>query len=76
MVTTLLAKKSGPQDNAIATDDDHHAVMTADPTISQFPTSGASGTTAGFGSSSFGSPSPDAPSINRNISNNLATMLG
>lgn len=37
MPQTLLAKKSGPQDNAIATDDDHHAAMTNDPSIHQFP---------------------------------------
>jgi len=37
MATTLLAKKSGPQDNAIATDDDHHEALSNDPAISTFP---------------------------------------
>jgi hypothetical protein len=46
MATTLLAKKSGPQDNAIATDDDHHEALASDPAISSFP----QGTTmTGFG---------------------------
>jgi hypothetical protein len=50
MATTLLAKKSGTQDNAIATDDDHHEALASDPAISQFPegTSMAS-TSTGFG---------------------------
>lgn len=37
MATTLLAKKSGTQDNAIATDDEHHEALASDPTISSFP---------------------------------------
>ena len=34
---TLLAKKSGPQDNAIATDDEHHDQLSSDPAVSAFP---------------------------------------
>jgi hypothetical protein len=50
MATTLLAKKSGPQDNAIATDDDHHEVLASDPTVSQFPQGTTmADTTTGFG---------------------------
>jgi hypothetical protein len=46
MATTLLAKKSGLQDNAIATDDSHHEALASDPAISAFP----QGTTmTGFG---------------------------
>jgi hypothetical protein len=46
MATTLLAKKSGSQDNAIATDDEHHEALASDPAISSFP----QGTTmTGFG---------------------------
>ena len=60
MPQTLLAKKSGPQDNAIATDDEHHEQLAADPTISQFPQNSTFGTTstpnAFGGSSTFGSP--------------------
>jgi len=65
MATTLLAKKSGPQDNAIATDDDHHEALASDPAVHQFP----QGTTmTGFGndttnisssgSAAFGSSTP------------------
>ena len=42
-MSTLLARKSGTQDNAIATNDDAHAMLVSDPTISQF--SQASGRT-------------------------------
>lgn len=47
-MATLLAKKSGPQDNAIATDDEHHEQLASDPAVSAFP-QGSS-----FGSTSFG----------------------
>jgi hypothetical protein len=50
MATTLLAKKSGPQDNAIATDDDHHEALASDPTVTQFP----QGTTMANTSTGFG----------------------
>jgi hypothetical protein len=33
---TLLARKSGTQDRAIATDDEAHAMLVADPAMSQF----------------------------------------
>ena len=64
-MATLLAKKSGPQDNAIATDDDHHETLKADPAVSAFPggTNAFSATTNTFGASAsttnggFGSPS-------------------
>lgn len=35
-MSTLLARKSGTQDNAIATNDDAHAMLVSDPTVSQF----------------------------------------
>ena len=50
MATTLLAKKSGIQDNAIATDDEHHEALASDPTISSFP----QGSTMADTSSAFG----------------------
>lgn len=59
-MATILAKKSGPQDNAIATNDDHHELLAADPTISAFPQgstfgdSNATNTSFG-GASAFGS---------------------
>lgn len=61
-MATILAKKSGPQDNAIALDDEHHEALAADPTISAFPQGSTFGdnnasTTTFGGSSTFGSPS-------------------
>ena len=58
---TILAKKSGPQDNAIATDDEHHAKLASDPTINAFPIDSTfGGENASFGTSTinstFGSP--------------------
>ena len=38
MADTLLAKKAGGADNAVATDDSHHDTMANDPTISSFHT--------------------------------------
>ena len=59
MATTLLAKKSGPQDNAIATDDDHHEALASDPTVSSFPQgttmTGFGNDTSTNGSTAFGS---------------------
>lgn len=64
-MATLLAKKSGPQDNAIATDDEHHEALASDPAVSMFPQGSSFGSpaafgsqpTAGFGASSgFGAP--------------------
>ena len=56
---TILPKKSGFE-IPIATDDDHHAQLTADPTINQFPqggTFGATNTASTFTQpSAFGSP--------------------
>lgn len=53
MPDTLLAKKSGPQDNAIATDDDHHEALASDPAVSVFPQG-----------SSFGGPSAFSTTTN------------
>ena len=70
-MATLLARKSGPQDNAIATDDEHHEALSSDPTVSAFPQGSTFGgssafttTTNNFGTSTtgtgsdFGSGSP------------------
>lgn len=48
MATTLFAKKANGE-TPIATDDDHHDVLTNDPAVSSFPTGG------GFGGGGFGS---------------------
>lgn len=55
-MATLLARKSGPQDNAIATDDDHHETLTADPAVSAFPggSNAFSATSNGFGAPASG----------------------
>lgn len=77
MATTLLARKSGPQDNTIATSDSHQTQLIADPTISEFPNTQASGfntpSSGGFGmsSGSFGSPA----SVTNSYGNN-GTSLG
>jgi hypothetical protein len=47
-MATLLAKKSGPQDNAIATDDDHHEALAGDPAVSSFPQGSSFGASNGF----------------------------
>ena len=48
---TLLARKSGTQDNAIATDDEHHEALASDPAVSAFPqgSSFGTGSSSGFG---------------------------
>lgn len=60
MAQTILPKKAGFE-NPIATDDDHHEQLAADPTINQFPQGSSFGTTSAstaFNSSpSFGSSS-------------------
>lgn len=73
MPQTLLAKKSGPQDNAIATDDEHHEQLASDPAVQQFPQNssfGAASSPSAFGGGSafgapqsggFGAPSPYSP---------------
>jgi hypothetical protein len=63
-MATLLAKKSGAEDNAIATDDEHHEALASDPTVSAFPqgsafgASNATNTSSTFGGpAAFGTPS-------------------
>lgn len=42
-MATILAKKSGSDDNAIAKSDDHHDALANDPTISAFPSGSSFG---------------------------------
>jgi len=59
MPTTLLARKSGPQDNAIATNDEHHATLASDPMVPSFPQGSSFGASSSFGApsmSGFGQP--------------------
>jgi hypothetical protein len=62
-MATILAKKSGPTDNAIATDDEHHEALAADPTVSAFPQGSSFG--GGFGNATpntqSGAPAFGAP---------------
>jgi hypothetical protein len=55
---TLLARKSGPQDNAIATDDQHHETLASDPSVSAFPQGSSFGDSSAFATTtnSFGAP--------------------
>ena len=66
MAATILPKKSTTE-TPIATDDDHHAALAADPTISQFPVNSTFGSISSpsnsFGSSSFSSGSSGFGSI-------------
>jgi hypothetical protein len=68
-MATLLAKKSGAEDGAVAKTDDHHEALAADPSVSAFSsgtsfgsTNASTTTTTTFGSSTttttggFGSP--------------------
>jgi hypothetical protein len=61
-MATLLARKSGSQDMAIATDDEHHEALASDPSVAAFPQGSSFGASNAFSSSSsgpsaFGSPS-------------------
>jgi len=62
-MATLLAKKSGSQDMAIATTDEHHNTLVADPSIPAFTSNNSFGGSNAFtntstGPSAFGSVSP------------------
>lgn len=74
---TLLARKSGTQDNAVATDDEHHEQLASDPSVSAFPQGSSFG--GGFGSTStttttstssfgsMGSVTPGNPTMGANM---------
>ncbi len=61
-MATLLPRKSGPQDNAIATDDDHHEALSSDPAVSAFPQGSTFGGSNAFSTTtnSFGAPASTA----------------
>ena len=76
MATTLLAKKSGSDDMAVATSDDHHEQLASDPAIQQFPegtTMATTGFGGGFGSatttSNFGGTSSSSSGFGSTTSN-------
>ena len=56
-MATILAAKSGPQDNTIAKSDDHHDALASDPTVSTFPQGSSFG---GTSSDAFNIPSSGA----------------
>lgn len=62
-MATLMARKSGTQDNAIATDDEHHEALASDPAVSAFPVGTSFGGTNGFNTATaptFGATAPAA----------------
>jgi hypothetical protein len=61
-MATILPKKSD-QENPIATDDDHHEALAADPSITQFPQGSSYGTTTSNPTTSLsgGSPAFNSP---------------
>jgi hypothetical protein len=61
-MATILAKKSGPQDNAIALDDEHHEALAADPSITAFPQGSTFGDNNAVNISFGGSSAFSAPS--------------
>ena len=79
-MATLLAKKSGSQDNAIATDDEHHEQLATDSSIPEFPQGSTFGGTNAFstsGSSTFGAPSTSSFNTQPSFStNNNASSFG
>jgi hypothetical protein len=77
MATTLLAKKSGSDDMAVATSDDHHEALASDSSIPQFPQGTTMATTStgfggGFGSattSNFGGTASSSSGFGSSTSN-------
>lgn len=55
-MATLLAKKAGAE-TPIATDDEHHEVLAADPSVPAFPQGSNFGSTMNASSGTFGGPS-------------------
>jgi len=72
-MATILPKKSD-QENPIATDDDHHDALAADPSITQFPQGSSYGTTPSLsgGSSAVNSP----PSTGFGSTSGFSTSTG
>ena len=79
-MATLLPKKSGPQDNAIATDDEAHQQLASDSTIPQFPQNSSFGGSNAFstgGASTFGVPAASGYGTQSNFgTNNNASGFG
>ena len=53
-MATILAAKSGTQDNTIAKSDDHHDALANDPSVAAFPQNSSFGSTGASAPSSFG----------------------
>ena len=62
-MATIVAKKSGSDDNTIAKNDDHHDLMANDPTITAIPQGSTFGgaNNGGFSTSSSGAPAFGSP---------------
>jgi len=72
-MATLLPKKSGPQDNAIATNDEAHQQLASDPSIPQFPQNSSFGGSNAFntsGASTFGVPAAGSYNTQSNFGTN------
>jgi hypothetical protein len=75
MAQTLLARKSGPQDNTIAKDDDHYEQLAADPTVSEFSkNSSFGGSSNAFSTSAIGSSTGDFGSFGSPTTNNFGSQ--
>lgn len=63
-MATLMARKSGTSDNAVAVSDDHHEALATDPSVSAFPQGSSFGATNATNSTTatFGSPASTATS--------------
>jgi hypothetical protein len=71
-MATILPKKSD-QENPIATDDDHHAALAADPSITQFPQGSSYGTTT---SNPTTSPSGGSSAFNSSATTGFGSSSG
>lgn len=75
-MATLLAKKSGPQDNAIATDDEHHEQLASDPSVSAFPQGSSFGSTGFGGTNAFSTSGTSTFGVSATSSVNSPTSFG
>ena len=75
-MATLLAKKSGPQDNAIATDDESHEQLANDPSVSAFPQGSSFGSTGFGGTNAFSTSGTSTFGVSATSSVNSPTSFG
>ena len=77
-MATILAKKSGPQDNAIATDDEHHEALASDPAITNSfgsqPLGGGIGSSTNFGAGAV-APAPNLTQAGSNAAQGADVLV-